>query len=159
MFGDLFYIFFYEAACAIFLPLPSEAPMFMFPNLSRVTVLATCAVGKTAGAWVVFIFGDRLRQSKIGATIVDVMRLRSSVEKLSHWSEKFVNSYGYLGFIFLMSTPGMPMRSTIYSVSVLKINVALFAGGVALGTIIRNSLVWGGYYGLKAIITGLIWAY
>jgi len=152
---DILYIFFYEAACAIFLPLPSEAPMFMFPNLSRVTVLATCALGKTAGACMVFVSGGLLRRSKLIFTIIDVVGVKSIFQKLSVWSERLINSYGYLGFIFLMSTPGMPMRSAIYSVSVLKINVALFAGGVAVGTIIRNSLVWGGYRGLRTILAAL----
>ena len=145
---DISYIFLYEAACAIFLPLPSEAPMFLFPNLSRVTVLIVCALGKGAGAYLVFITGDRFSQSGLFDKIIQVFRMKRLWIKLLAWSERFMRSYGFLGFLVLMSIPAMPMRSAIYSVSILEINAIQFALGSAFGTVIRCLLVYGGYLAL-----------
>jgi len=142
---DIGYIFVYEAACAIFLPLPSEAPMFLFPNLSRVTVLVASALGKGSGSYLVFISGGWFRQSSLFDKALGLLRLRSFWVKLTAWSERFMKVYGFLGFLALESIPGMPMRSAIYSSSVLGINAVEFALGAAVGTVIRCLLVYGGY--------------
>ena len=142
---DIGYIFVYEAACAIFLPLPSEAPMFLFPDLSRVTVLAACALGKGFGSYLVFIFGDYFSQTTLFDKVIELLRLKNFWMGLMAWSERFMKSYGFIGFLILMSLPGMPMRSAIYSVSILGINGVQFALGSAVGTVIRSLLVYGGY--------------
>lgn len=142
---DIGYIFVYEAACAVFLPLPSEAPMFLFPNLSRVTVLVASALGKGSGSYLVFVSGGWFRQSLLFDKIIKLLRLRNLWVKLTAWSETFMKSYGFLGFLALVSIPGMPMRSAIYSASILGINAVQFALGSAVGTIIRSLLVYGGY--------------
>jgi membrane protein YqaA with SNARE-associated domain len=56
-FSSVTIIFVYSFGCAIFSPLPSEAPMFLFPELSRFTVLVSCALGKSSGAYLVLISG------------------------------------------------------------------------------------------------------
>jgi len=150
-FRSIVFIFLYEAACAIFLPLPSEAPMFLFPDLSRVTVLAICAAGKGCGAYVVFRSGDRLRESRLFRAVLRALSLEAVWLRLVDWAARFMKSYGFVGFLFVQSTPGMPMRSAVYSASLLGVTPAKFAVGVGVGTIVRNLLVYGGYRGLVGI--------
>lgn len=142
---DIVYIFVYEAACAIFLPLPSEAPMFLFPRLSRITVLIACALGKGFGSYIVFRSGGLLKESKAFLKFLAFIRLDSLWVRFFAWSEGVMKTYGLLGFLVFMSVPGMPMRSSIYSASMMKINAFQFSLGSAIGTIIRCSLVYGGY--------------
>jgi len=150
-FGDIVYILVYEAACAIFLPLPSEAPMFLFVNLSRATVLVACALGKACGAYVVFRSGDAVRQSAFFIRMIRAVEFERVWLSMTIWSKKFMHKYGFLGFLFLMSIPGMPMRSAIYSVSMLGINALQFSIGSAAGTVIRNLLVYWGYLSLRSL--------
>ena len=148
---DIIYIFFYSAACAIYLPLPSEAPMFLFPRLHRVTVLLICALGKGCGAALVFATGDRFRQTRFFNHVMDVLHAKAIWLKLSAWMEQIMKKWGFWGFVLLMAVPGMPMRSAIYSVSFVRINGAKFVGGVMIGTIVRNSLVYLGYVSIRSI--------
>lgn len=150
---DVGYIFIYSAACAIFLPLPSEAPMFLFPELSRAAVLVACALGKGSGAYVVFISGDWLGKSDLFKWLTRLFRVERLWSKFLGWSQRFMKSYGFLGFLAMMSIPAMPMRSAIYSVSVLDINGVQFALGAAVGTVVRNSLVYFGYVGIKSLVS------
>ena len=149
---DIGYIFFYEAACAVFLPTPSEAPMFLFPDLSRTTVVLPCALGKGTGSYIVFLTGDRFRRSRFFARTLKLLRLDGLFSRLLAISENVMATYGYLGFLFVLSIPAMPMRSAIYSVSLLRIDALKFALGAAIGTIPRNLLVWGGYRLLKGLL-------
>lgn len=153
---DIIFIFLYSAACAIYLPLPSEAPMFLFPHLSRITVLLFCALGKGSGAYLVFVTGNRFRQTQFFNRVVELLRIKSFWERLSVWMENFMKAYGFPGFLTLMSVPGMPMRSAIYSISFLKISSLKFASSVAVGTVVRNSLVYWGYQGMKSLFNMIL---
>jgi membrane protein DedA with SNARE-associated domain len=141
----------YEAGCAIFLPLPSEAPMFLFPELSRATVLAVCAVGKGCGAYIVLASGDRLRQSPLFHSMLRALAVERAWSRLSDWGDRFMRRYGFAGFLFVQSCPGLPMRSAIYSVSLLNITAVKFAVGVAIGGTVRNVLVYGAYLGIVGL--------
>jgi hypothetical protein len=147
----LIFIYLYEAACAIFLPLPSEAPMFLFPELSRATVVATCALGKGCGAYLVFRSGDRMRQSKLFRGTLHALSLEALWFRVTDWAARFMRTYGFAGFLFVQSMPGMPMRSAVYSASLLGVTPARFALGVGVGTIVRNLLVYGGYLGIVGL--------
>lgn len=127
--------------------------MFWFPSVPRPTVLVFCALGKGAGAYLVFLSGDRFRQTKLFTKVMRLLRLEALWLALSDWMERVMQRFGFFGFIALMSIPAMPMRSAIYSVSLLKINGAKFAIGVMAGTIVRNSLVYMGYISLKTILS------
>jgi len=127
--------------------------MFLFPELSRITVLVACALGKGSGAYVVFISGDWLGKSDFFKGLMRLLKVERLWSRFLGWSQRFMTSYGFLGFLAFMSIPGMPMRSAIYSVSVLDINGIQFALGAAVGTIVRNSLVYFGYLGIKSLIS------
>lgn len=152
-------IVFYEAACAIFLPLPSELPMFLFPRLSRVTVLAACAIGKAMGAWLVFTGSRTVVQSRWASSVKRLIKFpeRMSASRIYRggiaFSEAFIRRYGLIGFAILMAVPGMPMRTPIYAFSVLRINRISYTLTVAFGTVVRNLLVYGGYLGLKSMFS------
>lgn len=144
-------IFIYSAACAMYLPLPSEAPMFLYPNLSRLTVLLACAAGKGTGAYFVFISGSLIQQSRAYKKLLRFLRLESYWERFTHWVVQFLQSYGLFGFFIFMAVPAMPMRTPIYVASVLKVRRLPFVLIVMAGTIVRNTLVYWGYLGIKSI--------
>ena len=127
--------------------------MFWFPAVSRPTVLIVCALGKGTGAYLVFLSGDRFRQTKFFNKVMESLHVQRVWDRLSNWMERIMQRYGFFGFVGLMSIPGMPMRSAIYSVSLLNINGPKFAIGVMVGTIVRNSLVYLGYVSLRTILT------
>ena|ERR1051325_2900816 len=145
-------IFFYSAACAVYLPLPSEAPMFLFPEFSRLTVLLACAAGKGTGAYFVFITGSLLQQSKLYNKLLEILRLKAYWENFTNWILRIVQSYGLFGFFVFMSVPAMPMRTPIYAASVLKLRRLPFVLAVAVGTVVRNLLVYWGFLGIKSIL-------
>jgi membrane protein DedA with SNARE-associated domain len=147
----LIVIYLYEAACAIFLPLPSEAPMFLFPELSRMTVLAACGLGKGCGAYLVFRSGDRIRQSRLFRRALRALSLEAVWMRLTDWAARVMRTYGFAGFLLVQSMPGMPMRSAVYSASLLGVTPAKFALGAAVGTIVRNLVVYGGYLGIVGL--------
>lgn len=62
-----------------------------------------------------------------------------------------MKTYGVWGFLFFMSVPFMPMRTAIYSVSMMKVNRVSLILAVAIGTIIRNSIVYWGITELRNI--------
>lgn len=144
-------IFIYSAACAVYLPLPSEAPMFLYPDLSRLTVLLACAAGKGAGAYFVFISGSLIQQSRPYNKLLGFLHLKDYWERFTNWVAQFIRSYGLWGFFIFMSVPAMPMRTPIYVASVLKVRRLSFVLAVMAGTIVRNTLVYWGYLGIKSI--------
>src|SRR4028119_2094470 len=83
-------VYAYSFACAIYSPLPSEAPMFLFPELSRFEVLLFSALGKATGAYIVFISGATVRQTKIFNKTLSFLRLQSLWLRFSKWTEKFM---------------------------------------------------------------------
>jgi len=148
---NIAYIFLYSA-CAVYLPVPSEAPMFWFPSLPRSTVLIVCALGKGAGAYVMFWSGDRFRQTALFEKVTDwfhsAMDYVGILDKwlsFLRWIDRLIQRYGLWGFLLVMSIPGVPMKTPIYSVSVLRISGPKFALAVMAGTVVRNSVVYGGY--------------
>ena len=146
-------IFVYSFSTAIYSPLPSEAPMFVFSEISRLEVLFWCAAGKSFGAYLVFIFGWRLRESDLFVYLLRKVKLQVYWIQFSHWSTELMNSYGIAGFFLLMSTPCMPMRTAIYSVSLTETSRSSLVLAVALGTIVRNSIV---YWGIKTFYEDLV---
>lgn len=144
-------VFIYAFTTAIYSPLPSEAPMFAFSELSRLEVLLLCALGKSAGAFIVFVSGTTLREAKWFNTILNFFHLRSLWIKFFEWADNFMKTYGVWGFLFFMSVPFMPMRTAIYSVSMMKVNRVSLILAVAIGTIIRNSIVYWGITELRNI--------
>jgi uncharacterized membrane protein YdjX (TVP38/TMEM64 family) len=142
----------YTAACAVFLPLPSEAPMFLFPELSRVAVLLACAAGKGAGSAVVFASGRRLSRSAFFTAALGRLGIARIWARLVRWSGRIVATYGLPGFVVLQSVPGMPMRAPIYAVSLLGVAIAPFAIAVGVGTLLRNTLVYAFGMGLLRLL-------
>src|SRR5438067_10479410 len=154
---DLIYIYLYSAACAIYLPLPSEAPMFLFPGISRLLVLLACALGKGSGAYVVFALGHRFHASpasraisNFALTVMKTLHLIRPWNWLSHKVEWLVIRYGIWGFLLTMAIPSAPMRSAIYAASLVKIDGFRLSIAVMIGTVVRNSLVYWGYFGLHS---------
>jgi uncharacterized membrane protein YdjX (TVP38/TMEM64 family) len=147
---DLFFILVYSAACSI-APVPTlaEAPMFLFPRLSRATVLLTCAMGKALGALVLFVLGGWITRFHFVGGITRLLFLEGLFSRVSNFVEAFMQAYGFWAFLVSMSVPFFPMRTAIYFASVLGVNVFKFAFAVAVGTIIRNSIVFWGYAGIR----------
>lgn len=147
---DLSFIFLYSVACAIIpLPLLAEAPMFLFPRLSRASVLITCAIGKGSGALVVLLLGGLVAPVYLGSKIVSLPLLEGIGSSIFTAVSSFMRTYGFWAFLLSMSVPFFPMRTAIYSASLLGVNPLKFALAVAFGTIIRTSLVFWGYKSIR----------
>ncbi|HRI04778.1 MAG TPA: hypothetical protein PLL77_13640 [Pyrinomonadaceae bacterium] len=159
-FFDYGSIFLYSLATAIFSPLPSEAPMFVFPELTRPEVLIWCAAGKSTGAYVVFLSGKGLKHTKffylvskiriiLLKRVVNLVLLRKLRIVIVRAVRFLLNRYGIWAFLGFMSIPLMPMRSAIYASAVTNMKHLNLILAVAVGTIIRNSLVFYGFLGVS----------
>lgn len=144
-------VYIYSFCSAIYSPLPSEAPMFLFPDLTRIEVLIFCALGKSSGAYIVFLSGSKIQQAETFLKFISFLRLQSFWLRFSTWVNEFMKTYGIWGFLFFMSVPFMPMRSAIYSVSITKTNHLYLVLAVAVGTVIRNSIVYWGIINITNI--------
>lgn len=142
---SLLTIFVYSFAGAICLPLPSEAPMFLLPELPRLLVLLACGSGKAAGCYLVFVCGERLYQLPVVGPMLRRSWQTSSGKAFARWSASILHSYGPWGYLALMALPGIPTRTATYCASVLPINKVVFTSAAAIGTIVRNALVYSVY--------------
>ncbi|MBN1280039.1 MAG: hypothetical protein JXA00_00145 [Candidatus Thermoplasmatota archaeon] len=117
-FGDpLLYtllFFLYAVAAAVFLPIPVEIGLFN-PVLPAPVLITILALGKGAGAFIVFLLGSTIRKTlkkwELGTPLM---------KKIVAACETFVRKYGYIGLLIIMSTPLMIDSLTLYLFSLLN---------------------------------------
>jgi membrane protein DedA with SNARE-associated domain len=108
-------IFFtYVILTVIILPIPVEIGLFN-PHINPLWLVFLMAVGKGAGAFVVFEIGTRAR-TKIKELSTGTPLTRKIVAAL----ERFVIKYGNYGLFIIMSTPLMLDSVTLYLFSLLN---------------------------------------
>lgn len=134
---DFLIIFIYSALSAL-LPSFAEAPMLCFPRLSRLFVLFTCAVGRGAGAFLIFVAGNLLGAGTLVSGITD----RLSSVYVVNVILGLIKAYPLAAFLVSVSIPPLPLRLAFYSASIAGVNPSVFAFAVALGTVIRTSLIF-----------------
>jgi hypothetical protein len=140
--ADLLYIYTYAIVCGALLPTPIEAPMFLYPNLSRIAVLCACSLGKGTGSYLVFKSGAMFRRTVIFDWLTGLPLFSIVWSWLSSISDRLIQSYGWIGFVVCQATPGLPMRSAVFAVSVMEVHAFRFAIGSAIGTCLRCLIVY-----------------
>jgi len=144
-----FYLFIYATACAIFLPTPSEAPIFLYPKFPMTFILIISALGKGIGACIVCEWWE----------LLDTLLIRFKLRRLTFRKdrlERYIQKWGFWAYFFTQAVPFMPMRTAIYVYSYLGRNTSLVGLGAGIGTVIRMlfmyGIVWLGYLSIKSIM-------
>ena len=112
-------VFFYGIAIAVILPIPIElsliAPIINQEWAYLAAIGFALAAGKTAGAWLIFVFGVRVE---------DNIRWWSEKWRFARWfvskADLFVQKTGYLGLYLLLSIPLMSDTIPIYLYSLFN---------------------------------------
>ncbi len=112
-------VFLYAIAIAVILPIPIELSL-VAPIVNQewgylVGIALALAAGKTAGAWLIFVFGVKVE---------DNIRWWSEKWRFAEWfvdkADLFVQKTGYLGLYFLLSIPLMSDTIPIYLYSLFN---------------------------------------
>ena len=112
-------VFLYGIAIAVILPIPIElslvAPIVNQEWEYLAAIAVALAAGKTAGAWLIFVFGVRVE---------DNIRWWSEKWRFARWfvgkADLFVQKTGYLGLYVLLSIPLMSDTIPIYLYSLFN---------------------------------------
>jgi len=146
--GALLLIFLYEVGAAVILPTPSEIPVFGYQWIPLGWIFVFAVAGKTAGSYLIFFLGDRLKETERFQRWV---RRFSLLQRLMAWSERFVRRYGVVAVFILLSVPGFPDTVSLYLFALVGDRPVLFAIASGLGTAVRMGLFLLGFHGLSVI--------
>jgi membrane protein YqaA with SNARE-associated domain len=123
----------YGAACTLFWPTPSEAPLLFYPQVPLVWILALSVAGKVIGALAIL------------AGWAQVTRLAGRdpqwLERLRDWVRARLARYGFLAYLAMQAVPFMPMRSSLYVYAGIARDWRPVVLGIAVGTVVRNLLM------------------
>ena len=109
-----FVFFIYVILAAVILPIPVEIGLFN-PYFNPIGLIIILAIGKGAGAFIVFHIGSGIRKTMKKWSIGS-----SWTKKILEACEHFVMKYGYVGLFILMSIPLMVDSITLYLFSLLN---------------------------------------
>lgn len=111
-------------------------------------IFVFAVLGKTVGAYIVFLVGDRAK---------DTERFQRFLDK-HHWakkffdvSERFVRRYGVFAVFILLSIPGLPDTASLYLFAIVGKRPILFSIASGLGTALRMGLVLLGFHGIVTL--------
>lgn len=145
---EILAIVLYEFVCGTVAGI-TELPMFLFPNLSRTAVVLSCCIGKGLGAYSILLFGTRIQSFSLwnrvrgyGARLLKRAGVLNVAERVNTRLESFVKRNGFPAYLLLMSVPFAPMRSTTYAAALLGAPPLMYAIGAAIGTAVRNLIVY-----------------
>ena len=125
----------YQVACTLFWPTPSEAPLLLYPKWSLVTILALCVIGKVLGA--VVILAGWTQFERLAA------RIPERFVRGRDWVRDRLIRYGFPAYFVMQAVPFMPMRTSLYVYAGVAKDWRLVVVGIAVGTVVRNLLMFG----------------
>jgi hypothetical protein len=126
----------YTAACAVFLPTPSEAVILLRGRVSLFDILVAAAIGKALGSLV-------LGQAAISiAGWIDRSRFASLVA-ISDRRRAQLTRWGLPAYFVMQSVPFLPMRSSIYAYAHISRSLPRVVVGAGVGTLVRTTLMLG----------------
>lgn len=146
--GALLLIFLYEVGAAVILPTPSEIPVLGYTWLPLGWIFIFAVAGKTAGSYLLFFLGDRMKGTHCFQRFAQRYRW---MQWILHGSERFVRRYGVFAVFILLSIPGFPDTVSLYLFALVGNRPVLFALASGLGTAVRMGLVLLGFHGLATI--------
>ena len=106
--------FIYVILTVLILPIPVEIGLFN-PFIHPVWLVFILAIGKGAGAFLVFEIGTGIR-SALKKRFIGI----PLTKKIVAWCERFVRKYGYYGLFIIMSTPLMIDSASLYLFALLN---------------------------------------
>lgn len=148
-FGALFLIFLYELGTAVVLPTPSGIAVLGHKHLPLAGIFAFAVAGKTLGAYLVFLLGDRVKDT---ARFRRLIAKRRWVEVGFAWSERFVRRFGMLAVFVLLSIPGFPDTVSLYLFALAGRRPVGFAVASGLATALKMGLLLLGFRGFERAI-------
>jgi len=141
----LLLIFLYEIGAAVVLPTPSEIPLLGYNYIPLGWIFVCAVLGKIVGAYIVFLVGDRAKETA---------RFQRFLDRC-HWakrffdvSERLVRRYGVFAVFVLLSIPGFPDTVSLYLFAIVGKRPILFSIASGLGTALRMGLVLLGFHGV-----------
>lgn len=143
-------IFLYEVGAAVVLPTPSELPVLVYDWVPLPWIFLVAVIGKTAGSYLLFFLGDRLKAT---ARFQRLAARYRPVGWILRASEGFVRRYGVFAVFVLLSIPGFPDTVSLYLFALVGNRPILFSIASGLGTAVRMGLALAGFEGLKALLT------
>ena len=132
-------LFSYGVATAIALPTPFEPfllPFFHAGLVPAALAIANSAMSRVVGGWLVFFLGD-----EINGKMEEMGRKRPWIGKTVHGLERFADKFGLAAVIVLMSIPLTPDTIVIYIFGTVKMPLRKFLLGLAIGSVIRFTIV------------------
>jgi uncharacterized membrane protein len=132
----------YQVACTIFWPTPSEAPLLLYPRMSLMLILALCVVGKVIGAIAILAGWTRLERLAARAP----KRVLRSRDRVRDW----LGRYGFPAYLVTQAVPFMPMRTGLYVYAGIAKDWRPVVLGIAVGTVVRNLLIFGLVMGIAS---------
>jgi len=141
-------IFLYEVGAAVVLPTPSELPILVYDWVPLPWIFLAAVLGKTAGSYLLFFLGDRLKNT---ARFQHLASRRRAIGWILRTSEGFVRRYGVFAVFVLLSIPGFPDTVSLYLFALVGNRPILFSIASGLGTAVRMGLVLAGFQGVRAL--------
>ncbi len=114
-FGYLFAVFLYAIAATVFLPIPVELLLPLYPGIDTAIKAVVLGLGKAAGAIVVFYVGK-----KVNPYIERWMGRHDLAAKILKPLEGFVRRTGWIGLTGLLAIPLMSDTAVNYFYSLLN---------------------------------------
>ncbi len=144
----LLLVFLYEVGAAVVLPTPAELPLATYKWLPVGWMTLFAVFGKFAGSYLVFFLGDRLKNTNRFQRWVARYRI---LQRLTRWSERFVQRYGVFAVFLLLCIPGFPDTASLYLFAVVGQRPVLFACAAGLATAVRFGLVIFGAWSIRQV--------
>jgi len=148
IFVGLLLIFLYEVGAAVILPTPSEIPMLGYNYIPIVWIFIFAVLGKIVGAYIVFLIGDRAKETERFQRFLNRYRW---ARRFFDLSERFVQRYGVFAVFVLLSIPGFPDTASLYLFAIIGNRPVLFSIASGLGTAVRMGLVLLGFHGISSL--------
>lgn len=143
-------ILLYTAACAVFLPTPSEAVLLLRDQVPLRDILIAAAIGKALGSLV-------LGQAAIGiAGWIERSRFARLVALSDRRRAQLVR-WGLPAYVVMQSVPFLPMRSSIYAYAHISRSLPRVAIGAGVGTLVRTTLMLGMLSTVNVLASGARW--
>ena len=150
----------------IIAPIPSPFVMMLVGSIGetqKMSLLALLglailgALGKAAGAWILYFVGDKAEDFALGKFGKFIGISSSDVESIGKYFKGGAKDWAIM--IIMRSIPVMPTSPLSLVAGIIKIDIKAYLIGGFLGTIIRNFFfIYLGYQGLNtasSIIRGL----
>lgn len=139
----LFLAFLYALGTVVVLPSPQELVLGATAVAPGWAVIAVAALGRAAGAYLLFSLGDRLKRWQ------EIQNWRNRGARLQMWIarvERWVNRLGAPALFFFLLIPGFPDTAMSYVLALFSRKPWAFTLAVAVASALRLTLAYLGIF-------------